>query len=262
MEYKIADMHNDFFTSKTCDSLKLGAELTNFAVWSTYLKEDETFKLIEKIPQNSKTLLSVEDCSNISNYDRKIIDYIDIFSLTWNFDNVLGGGALGNNIGLTDKGLQVLQKLNERKKIIDVAHCSCKTFYDIAENADKIIDTHTCIYELCEHPRNLTYEQLKIILEKGGIVGITLVGDFLTKKPKAVAEDVARHIDFFVQKFGNKAVGIGSDFFGTENLPVDVDNYEKYSIIVEKLLNMGYNSLAVEGILYKNFTDFLEKNAL
>ena len=216
---RIADLHNDFLTSNNtkCDSL---VSFINYAVWSTYLSEEQTISKVKTNNNQVDGIYSIEDCSNIDDFDKAFDFGFQIFSLTWNFDNALGGGAFGQDICLTDKGKNVLKKINARSKIIDVSHCSYNTFFGIVDCAEKVIATHSCVYKLNNHKRNLKDEQINEIINKNGLIGITFVSDFLTDKEKASSDDVIRHIDYIVQKWGIDYVGIGSDFFGTEKLPL------------------------------------------
>lgn len=254
---RIADLHNDFLTADNTkrDSF---ASFINYAVWSTYLSEWQTFLKVKNSQVNG--IYSIEDCSNIDDFDKAFDFGFEIFSLTWNYDNAFGGGAFGQDICLTDKGKNVIKKINARSKIIDASHCSYNTFFGIIDYADKVIATHSCVYELNNHKRNLKDEQIKEIVNKNGLIGITFVSDFLTENEKAYSDDVVRHIDYIVQKWGIDYVGIGSDFFGTEKLPIDIKEYRNYDILVEKLLNIGYNILDIDKVFYNNFINYLGVN--
>lgn len=257
--FKIADLHNDFLTSNEdcCDDF---ASYINYAVWSTYLSEAETFSKINTKNIQINGVYSIEDCSNINDFETAFNIGFKIFSLTWNFDNALGGGAFGQNVSLTNKGKSVLRKLNANYKITDVSHCSYNTFFDIIDISDKVIATHSCVYSLNNHKRNLKDEQIAKIVAKNGLIGITLVNDFLTSSEYSTSDDVVRHIDYIVQKWGIDYVGIGSDFFGTDKLPIDIKHYRNYDILVEKLLNIGYNNLDIDKVFYNNFINYLGVN--
>ena len=256
---EIADLHNDFLTSNAVCNDDV-ASFINYAVWSTYLSEAETFSKADSKNVQTDGIYSIEDCSNINDFDAAFFKGFEIFSLTWNFDNSLGGGAFGQNIPLTNKGKKVIKTLNAHLKITDVSHCSYKTFYDIIDISERVIATHSCVYSLNSHKRNLKDEQINEIIERKGLIGITLVSEFLTSNDYATSDDVLRHIDYIVQKWGVDYVGIGSDFFGTDKLPVDIKNYKNYDIIVEKLLKIGYNDSDIEKIFYNNFINYIGVN--
>jgi len=73
--------------------------------------------------------------------------------------------------GLTEFGKDVIKKCDELGVIIDVSHCGEKTFYDILETtAHPIIASHSSVYNICPHFRNLNDAQLLAIKENGGVV--------------------------------------------------------------------------------------------
>jgi len=256
---KFSDSHNDLFTYPDCEKFltkyrtDYSGHLINFAVWGTRLSEDEIICRLKLIKQNNFTVTSIEDISNIKTPEL-ILEYKPyICSLGWNYDNRLIGGALGNNSGLTKEGEKIIQFLNISNIIIDTAHSGERGFYNLIDKSDKIINTHTAISGINKHPRNLNDGQIKLIIEKEGYIGITFVSEFLTDKNFTTSDDAVRHIDYFVQKFGDAHIGIGSDFFGTESLPLDINSYEDWEIMAEKLNRMGYSSHSVNNIMYNNF---------
>ena len=73
--------------------------------------------------------------------------------------------------GLTEFGKNVIKKCDELGVIVDVSHCGEKTFYDILETtAHPIIASHSSVYNICPHFRNLNDAQLLAIKENGGVV--------------------------------------------------------------------------------------------
>jgi membrane dipeptidase len=268
---KIGDLHNDIITAKTFKKAKkyLTKNLKYLnkivlAVWTTHTKYNN-FLDIELLIKNYQALnfpnvlFGIEDISVIREQDYVKIPNFNFFyaSLTWNYDNELGGGAYGN-LGLTLKGKNLLKILQENKVVLDTAHQNQRTFWDCIENFDgNIINSHTCFDSVFKHKRNIADQQINAIIQKGGIIGLSLVGDFLSGEKKPKIEDVIRHIDYFVQKFGDHNLCIGTDFFGTDNLPKNLNSYPALSILVEKLQKIGYNKNTIERIFYINFDNFL-----
>ena len=73
----------------------------------------------------------------------------------------------------------VTEKLNELDICCDLSHLNEKSFYKAAELADMPLVTHACCRTVCGHKRNLTDEQLRMISEKNGIIGLCFYPDFL-----------------------------------------------------------------------------------
>jgi len=271
LKSKLCDLHNDLITVEKFDSAKKylqdNTKYLNtlvLAIWTThtqYNNLEAIKKLIvsyKDLKINTRLLFGIEDISFIDNDLEKISELNPFYaSLTWNYDNSLGGGAYGES-GLTDKGKQVLNVLKKENMVLDTAHLNEKTFWNCFESfSGLIINSHTCFSSITNHKRNINDQQTQAIISRGGIIGLSFVGEFLCKKSVPIIDDVISHIDFFVSKFGDTGICFGTDYYGTENLPQNLKKYSDISILVEKLYKMGYNKKTVERLFYKNFENFL-----
>ncbi len=132
-------------------------------------------------------LLSVE--GGIPNFrpafvEKLYYDGIKTVSLTWNYDNPLAGGCNSNdNIGLTGLGKEMVKQINRFKMVVDLSHLNKKSFFEVIEKADTVVATHGGVSSTVEHPRNLTDEQLVLIKEKNGLVGLTVYPEFIGIEP-------------------------------------------------------------------------------
>ena len=182
---------------------------------------------------------------------------VRLLTLTWNQRNQIadGIGESRTGSGLTEFGLKVIDEMNDLRMLIDVSHLSETGFWDVIKRSKApIVASHSNCYALCPHPRNLKDEQIKALADKGGVIGITFVPNFLTQeKRKTTVKDVVKHIDYLVEKVGVDYVGLGSDFDGTGGLPLGLEGADKISNITEELLNRGYKGREIEKILGGNF---------
>ena len=110
---------------------------------------------------------------------------------------------------------------------------------------------------ICRHPRNLEDWQAQEIVSRGGLIGIAFVSGFLREDGSASAEDVYRHIDYCVQKFGVGSICIGSDFNGTDNLPQGIRGYADLRSLGERLAQAGYSDVAINKVFFENLQEFL-----
>lgn len=184
-------------------------------------------------------------------------------SLTWNEENRYATGVKGDpGRGLTALGKTLLDKMDELGMIVDLAHANEKSFYDIiAHGPRNIIFSHGNMRALCDHPRNLTDDQAKALKAAGGIVGLTLAGNFVAKKrDEQTVERFLDHLDHAVKLIGVESVTFGFDFmdyfeeFSTSNL-TDVTDATKVNLIVAGMRRRGYTEEEIEKICYKNFYD-------
>jgi membrane dipeptidase len=158
------------------------------------------------------------------------------FGLTWNFDNALGGGCLGNGRGLTPLGRDVIALCESQRVAVDLAHASEKTFYDALEcSMSPPVVTHACMAAVRPHPRNLSDGQLRALGQRGGVAGVAFYVPFLTGEASCGLEAVVRHILHAVNVAGEDAVGLGSDFDGCGALPQGLEDTEKLPGLIERL---------------------------
>jgi membrane dipeptidase len=137
--------------------------------------------------------------------------------LTYNFRNLVGDGCLERtNAGLSDFGLEVVDRMNRLGVLIDLSHCGRQTTLDgIAFSKRPVAMTHTmCDSVRADHPRAKTDEQIRACAESGGVVGMIALGYFIGPDPggESTIETYADHIEHAVSIAGIKHVGISTDF--------------------------------------------------
>lgn len=180
-----------------------------------------------------------------------------LLTLTWNQRNQIADGMSESRTGsgLTEFGLKVIDEMNELKMLIDVSHLSETGFWDVIKRSKApIVASHSNCYALCPHLRNLKDEQIKVLAERGGVIGITFVPNFLTQeKRRTSVQDVVKHINYVVEKVGVDYVGLGSDFDGTGDLPLGLEGVDKIPKLTEELLDQGYQEREIGKILGGNF---------
>ena len=178
---------------------------------------------------------------------------IRAFSLTWNNDNVLACGCNTNmDTGLTGLGREAVEQIGELGMLLDLSHCSERTFWDIADMHKKpLIASHSNTKALRKHQRNLDDKQLRAIADRGGVVGITLFSEFLTYNKRATMDEIISHIDHVVQVAGVDHVGFGCDFEGMVVTPIEIETVADMSVLAEKIC-AHFGSAAGEKILGGN----------
>ncbi|MDO9274476.1 MAG: dipeptidase [Lutibacter sp.] len=97
--------------------------------------------------------------------------------------------------GLSDFGKQVVQKMNDLGMIVDISHVGVQTFWDVINTTTKpIIASHSGVYALCQHQRNLNDEQIKAIAKNGGVIQVNFYSAFLDNNYiKKVNDFFAKH---------------------------------------------------------------------
>ena len=151
---------------------------------------------------------------NLAHFVQRGIVYM---TLCHNGDNDICDSARGCNThnGVSSFGRQVIREMNRLGVIVDLSHASDKSFYDALELSQQpIVCSHSSCRALCDHPRNLTDDQMRALAAKGGVMQVTLYHGFLVNDGEATVLDVLRHLDHAIQVMGIDHVGIGTDFDG------------------------------------------------
>ncbi len=214
-------------------------------------------------------LLTIENGSaisgNIENIEKLYEKGIRVMSVTWNEDNDLGCGALTkNDKGLTKLGKEYIKKLEEKKIIIDVSHSSQKTFWDITKcTSASIVATHSCVYSICNHPRNLKDEQIIEIANRKGIIGICFASNFLNQSGKSNSDDIINHIKYIKDLVGIDYIGLGSDFDGVDfdDMPSDIRGIKDIYKLEKKMKIEGFTEEEINKVMGENWLRVL-KNIL
>ena len=269
--FKIFDLHNDFYLKMYSDKKrdkylsksKTYAENIISAIWTSEMNEKESFSAIERardyISQKQNTFLAVEDLHFLSKETlEKFIAFKPLYAgLTWNRTNALAGGASESG-RITEFGKKTIQEFEKNNIVIDTAHLNEDSFSDVLKYSSRpVICSHTAFYGLNQNARNLKDYQIKMIIESGGIIGITLVSEFLNGTQKSDVNDVVSHIDYFACKFGIDKLAIGTDFYGTKHLPSGIKSYgQLIKNVSNKLQKLGYTEKSIDKIFFSNASVF------
>lgn len=215
-------------------------------------------------------ILSVEDASclegKIENLQKLYDNGVRVIGLTWNGKNEVAAGVRYSNTdedGLTKFGEEVIKKMNELDVIIDVSHLSEKSFYDVVKITTKpVIASHSCAKAICNHARNLTDNQIKIISERGGVIGVNFYKDFLHEdRSKADIDSLIKHIKHIYKIGGKECIAIGSDYDGMkrEDTAIGLEDNSKLVNIIDALKKENFTDEDIDRIMWKNQYEFLKK---
>ena len=198
------------------------------------------------------------DLSNVERFHRRGIVYM---TLCHNGNNDICGSARYNdeNLGVSEFGEQVIKEMNRVGMMVDLSHAGERTFYEALEISSlPPVCSHSSCRSLCDHPRNLTDEQLKAIAGKGGVVQICLYGGFLRSDRPATICDAIEHLHHAVNIMGVDHVGIGTDFDGDGGIIGCNDSSELINF-TRHLLMERYSEQDIRKIWGGNFLRVMEK---
>lgn len=148
------------------------------------------------------------------------LDRIDLFQtrgvrviqLTHNKRNLVADGCMEpGNAGLSDFGHEVIERLNDRRVLVDIAHGGRRTTLEgIKASKRPPIISHTGCAAVSELPRCITDEALRALADRGGVAGI-LFWPYLHRQRQPMAADLIRHIEHAINVAGEDHVGLGTD---------------------------------------------------
>lgn len=200
---------------------------------------------------------------------------VSIFSMTHNRRNIFAEGcAEKGDGGLSSLGKELVQKLSEAGIIIDISHISERSFWDILEiTKAPVIATHSNSRRVCNHPRNLTDEQIKAIAERKGIIGINFYPNLVSEENPEI-NDIISHIHYIMELVGEDFIALGPDFQdfalevivpllkhsdphqefyeGSKIFPRGAEDVTKLPEFIKMLKNNNFSSETIERICYKN----------
>ena len=160
------------------------------------------------------------DPGNVARFRQRGVVYM---TLCHNGDNDLCDSACrstGEHGGLSELGRDVVREMNRTGMMVDLSHAAESTFYDAVDcSAVPVVCSHSSARALCNHPRNLTDDQLRRLAETGGVAQVTLYHGFLREDGEATVRDAVRHLMHMIDVAGIDHVGIGTDFDGDGGVP-------------------------------------------
>ena len=222
-------------------------------------------------------ILGFEDASGIDSNLELLDTYhekgLKVVGITWNNANKFATGVRTKppqrDGGLTDLGKDFIKKTEKIGITLDVSHFNDSTFFDFVEVVQKpFIASHSNARSICPHPRNLTKEQIKVIGEKKGVIGVNFGWKFLDpdyevgrkytkeeighKKEQVGFDVIKQHLDRIVEIAGIDAVGLGADYDGT-SVPDCVKDCSKLPDLFIYLSENGYSKQELMKISHENF---------
>ena len=162
--------------------------------------------------------LGWQNASPIENHlDRLELFYgfgVRIIQITYNERNLVGNGCYERvDDGLSSFGVDVVREMDRLGMLIDLSHVGDQTTIEAIELSENpVACTHANARSFFDNPRNKTDDALRILAEKGGVVGANAFPPFLRTEWESTLSDYVDAIDDLVERIGIDHVGIGTDY--------------------------------------------------
>ncbi len=266
----------------------IAAWLRRFQEYSDSIVQAKTVDDILAAKREGKTgvILGWQNASPIGNdLDRLALFHalgVRIVQITYNERNLLGNGCYERtDEGLSSFGVDAVKEINRLGILVDLSHVGDRTTLDAIEVSDGPVSfTHANARSHFNHPRNKSDDALRLLAEKGGVVGANAFPSFMPKGYDSTLEDYVDSIEDLVHRVGIDHVGIGTDFTqdqsqeffdwifaqqGTKYRPIaaefpaslghpkDLETPDKFPNVAKVLLARGYKAEDAAKILGGNW---------
>lgn len=192
----------------------------------------------------------------------KLKDFYDlgtrIVTLSHNYDNdICDASRYPQNTwgGLSPFGKELVKEMNRLGVIVDCSHASTSTLYDCLElSTAPVICSHSCVYAIKDHPRNLTDDEIRAIAAKGGVIQVTTGRWALSwlPSPEVNIGVFCDHVEYIRNLVGVEYVGIGTDFDGGGGMK-ELEDASKMKFITVELMRRGWTDHELELFWGGNF---------
>ncbi len=179
---------------------------------------------------------------------------VRMVGLVHSLRNELADGVADDRTGggLSELGVEAVQELDRLGILIDISHLSDAGFWDLVDVAKgPVMASHSNARAVCDHPRNMTDDMIRVMADRGGVMGMNFAPGFV-HPTLATVQGVVDHIDYIVNLVGPDHVGLGSDFDGIPYTPVGLEDVTKMPNITAELFERGYSEEDIKKVLGEN----------
>ena len=157
---------------------------------------------------------------------------------------------------LSPKGKALIEKLIRKKIWLDVSHLRRRVFEQVAtlnRNRTPLIASHSNAYGVCPNTRNLTNDQIKVIVASGGLIGVCLHQPLIANKTsQANLKKLVDHIEYLIKVAGAKHIAIGTDLEGLIRPPKSLSRLEHLPKIAQEMKKRGMSQTTIEAVMWRN----------
>ncbi|QOG21075.1 membrane dipeptidase [Bradyrhizobium sp. SEMIA] len=163
---------------------------------------------------------------------------VGVMQLAYNVRNRLGDGCEElTDSGLSRFGLQVVERMNQARMIIDCSHTGVRTTMDAIEHSSApVIISHANARSIYPSPRNISDELIKEIAGNGGTVGVVGFPGFVSGDKRPTIDQFIDHIAHMCDLVGTQYISLGIDYYAGQS---PYANEKTATLAYEKALSSG-----------------------
>ena len=268
---KIQDFALFINMGETNDPYGRYEEMRNLCVsqihhYGEHIQHVLSYQDVESVYKSGKigALMSIEEGGvlggDLNKLKQAYQDGVRLITLTWNYPNGLGEPHCGEqHKKLTSKGVEFVEAMQDLGIIVDCSHLNDAGTEQLGDILDvPFVASHSNAREVTAHTRNLPDNLIKLIANKGGVIGLNFAQSFLGTSPVSRIDDIVKHGLYLINKGGEDVVALGTDFDGIKPNTEIKDASEMYRLY-DAFKEAGLSVEQCEKLFWKNADRLLKE---
>ena len=239
---------------------------TQIHLYGEHIQHVLSYQDVESVYESGKigALMSIEEGGvlggDLDKLKQAYQDGVRLITLTWNYPNGLGEPHCGEqHKKLTPKGIEFVEVMQDLGIIVDCSHLNDAGTEQLGDILDvPFVASHSNAREVTAHTRNLPDNLIKLIANKGGVIGLNFAQSFLGTSPVSRIEDIVKHGLYLINKGGEDVVALGTDFDGIKPNTEIKDASEMYRLY-DAFNEAGLSVEQCEKLFWKNADRLLKE---
>ena len=239
---------------------------TQIHLYGEHIQHVLSYQDVESVYESGKigALMSIEEGGvlggDLDKLKQAYQDGVSLITLTWNYPNGLGEPHCGEqHKKLTPKGIEFVEAMQDLGIIVDCSHLNDAGTEQLGDILDvPFVASHSNAREVTAHTRNLPDNLIKLIANKGGVIGLNFAQSFLGTSPVSRIDDIVKHGLYLINKGGEDVVALGTDFDGIKPNTEIKDASEMYRLY-DAFKEAGLSVEQCEKLFWKNADRLLKE---
>ena len=239
---------------------------TQIHLYGEHIQHVLSYQDVKSVYESGKigALMSIEEGGvlggDLDKLKQAYQDGVRLITLTWNYPNGLGEPHCGEqHKKLTPKGIEFVEVMQDLGIIVDCSHLNDAGTEQLGDILDvPFVASHSNAREITAHTRNLPDNLIKLIANKGGVIGLNFAQSFLGTSPVSRIEDIVKHGLYLINKGGEDVVALGTDFDGIKPNTEIKDTSEMYRLY-DAFKEAGLSVEQCEKLFWRNADRLLKE---
>ena len=235
-------------------------------LYGEHIQHVLSYQDVESVYKSGKigALMSIEEGGvlggDLDKLNQAYQDGVRLITLTWNYPNGLGEPHCGEqHKKLTPKGIEFVEAMQDLGIIVDCSHLNDAGTEQLGDILDvPFVASHSNAREVTAHTRNLPDNLIKLIANKGGVIGLNFAQSFLGTSSISRIEDIVKHGLYLIIKGGEDVVALGTDFDGIKP-NTEIKDASEMHRLYDAFKEAGLSVEQCEKLFWKNADRLLKE---